>query len=357
MKTGPGLKIGVLFNPFVERRQGADKEAGSELAVESAAEQAAQALRAAGLRVALLPAAGSVADLVRRILRARVDAVVNLCEGFRGDPKFEAQAAGLLELMGLPATGCGSRTLAICQNKYQTKALLAARGIRTPRGWPAETCRDLPSAPPFPLMVKPNAEDGSRGIYPESVVRTRSALRRQIARVVERYGAPALVEEFLDGREFNVAVVQAPETRALPVSEIAFTDFPEGRPRIVDFPAKWDASHPSYRRTVPVCPARISKAMAGNLSALALRAFRELGLRGYGRVDFRTDARGRPAIIEVNPNPDTNRGAGFMLALEAAGIPASDFWLGQVQLALSLKHAWKMPKCPQPRQARKGRTA
>ncbi len=334
MKTKPGMKIGVLFNAFDARLQGADKEAASELAVESAAEQAAQALRAAGRRVALLPAAGGVADLAERILRARANVVVNLCESFRSDPKLEAQAAGLLELMGQPHTGCGSRTLALCQNKYQTNALLAARGLRVPRGWPANALRDLPAALPFPLMVKPNAEDASRGIYPESVVRTRGELRRQLSRVLDRYGAPALVEEFLDGREFNVAVIQDPEARALPVSEIDFRLLPKGLPRIVDFPAKWDESHPSYRQTPAVCPARISRTMAGTRARLALEAFGELGLSGYGRVDFRTDARGRPVIIEVNPNPDTNRGAGFMLALGAAGITASEFWLGQVRLAL-----------------------
>ena len=335
MRNRLAMRVGILFNAFDARRQGADPEAASELAVESAVDQADEALQAAGRRVVRLAATGSVAGLLERIRRAKVDVVVNLCEGFRGDPKLEAQVAGLLELMELRYTGCGSRTLALCQNKYQTNALLAARGMPVPRGWLAGADRDLPGVLPFPLIVKPNAEDASRGIYPESVVRTRGAMRLQIARVVERYGAPALVEEFVDGREFNVAVIQAPETRALPVSEIVFHDFPKDRPRIVDYPAKWDAAHPSYRQTLPVCPARLSDGMAGALKRLALRAFSELGLRGYGRIDFRTDARGRTVIIEVNPNPDTNRDAGFMLALNAAGIPVSDFWLGQIQLALT----------------------
>ena len=329
------MRIGILFNAFDARRHGADSEAASEQAVESAADQAAQALKGAGRKVVRLPAAGSVAGLVKRIRRARVDVVVNLCEGFRNDPKLEAQAAGLLELMELRYTGCGSRTLALCQNKYQTNALLAARGIRVPRGWLAGTDRDLPGTLPFPMIVKPNAEDASRGIYPESVVRTRGAMRKQIARVTERYGAPALVEEFVDGREFNVAVIQAPEPRALPVSEIEFRDFPKDQPHIVGYPAKWDATHPSYRQTVAVCPARLSDSMTGAMKHLALRAFVELNLRGYGRVDFRTDAQGRPVIIEVNPNPDTNRDAGLMRALVTTGIPVSEFWLGQVRLAMA----------------------
>lgn len=338
MRKKLAMRIGILFNAFNARLQGADKEAVSELAVESAAEQAMQALRADGQRVVLLPASESVAGLVERIRRARVDVVVNLCEGFRGKPKLEAQAAGLLEMMELRFTGCGSRTLALCQNKYQTNALLAARGMQVPRGWLAQSIRDLPRATPFPLIVKPNAEDASRGIYPESVVKTRSALNVRIAHVVEHYGGPALVEEFVDGREFNVSVIQAPEARALPVSEIKFRDLTKDQPRIVGYPAKWDASHPSFSQTPAICPARLPNNLAEKLKSLALRAFGELDLRGYGRVDFRTDARGQPVIIEVNPNPDTNRDAGLMLALQAADIPVSQFWLGQVRLAMTRAH-------------------
>ncbi|NTU51549.1 MAG: ATP-grasp domain-containing protein, partial [Candidatus Aminicenantes bacterium] len=171
----------------------------------------------------------------------------------------------------------------------------------------------------FPLIVKPNAEDASLGVYPESVVRDEESLRRQVRRCLDNYKQPVLVEGFIDGREFNVSVMENGTVTPLPVSEIDFSAMPKDMPRILGYEAKWFEDDPLYQKTPPVCPAPIDDEMRVRLLGLAAAAFRTMGCRDYARVDFRMDAKGRPFILEVNPNPDISTNAGYARALKAAG--------------------------------------
>ncbi len=324
----------VLFNT-AEPMPGRRSEQASEQATAHAAMQAAGALKAAGFKAALLPVSNRLGHLVDRLRRARPDVVVNVCEGFAGRPAFEAQVAGVLELMGLAFTGNPSPALFLCQDKFRAKAVLKAWGLPTPRGWLATPEIALPACLQFPLIVKPNAEDASIGIGSDALVHDRAALLRQTARLAKRYDQPALVEEYIDGREFYVSVVEDPAGfRVLPISEIIFRDLPQNLPRIVGYDAKWKTSCAWYRRTEPVCPAGISARMAGRLGKLALAACGALKVRGYARVDFRVDRRGMPFILEVNPNPDASREAGWAQSLAAAGIAYETFWDRQVRWAL-----------------------
>jgi D-alanine-D-alanine ligase len=327
---------GILYNAFVPGF-GRPKEALSERALETAARQAGAALAADGYRLQWIPVRERIEEIVAPIRRRRPAVIVNLCEGFRGHSAYEAQVAGLLELLDIPFTGNSSHALFQCHDKFKTKAILKACGLPVPPGWLVEDERQLPASARFPLIVKPNGEDASIGIYPHSVVRTRMALRKQVARVLAAYGQPALVESFVDGREINAAIVDRPEPCVLPLSEILFDQYPAGLPRIVGYDAKWQAAHPTYRGTVPVCPAQVSPALSRRLKDMALQACRILKLRGYARIDFRLDARARPYLLEVNPNPDTSREAGLARSLAAAGIAYEDFWKSQVRLALKQK--------------------
>jgi D-alanine-D-alanine ligase len=243
--------------------------------------------------------------------------------------------AGFLELLQIPFTGNPSRSLSLCQDKFCTKSVLAAHGLPVPQGWVVEKGDPIPTDLAFPLIVKPNEQDASLGIYPQSVVEDRASLAKRVEFVSERYGGPVLVESFIDGREFNVAVLDGRETRALPVSEIEFRDLPAGMPRILGYHAKWQEDHELYQRTVPVCPAAVSSETAGALQRTALAAYRALKLKGYARVDFRMDAAGKIHILEVNPNPDASRDSGIARALKAAGIKYEEFWDTQVLLALN----------------------
>ena len=327
------IVVGILYNAF-EPGLGRPKETLSERAVETAARQAGAALQARGYRLQWIPVRDRIEEIVAPLRRRRPAAVVNLCEGFRGRSAYEAQVAGLLELLDIPFTGNSSFALSQCHDKFKTNAILKAGGLPTPPSWLVEDERQLPAAVRFPLIVKPNCEDASIGIYPDSVVRTRPALRKQVAHVLAAYDQPALVESFVNGREINVAMVEDPAPRVLPLAEILFRNYPPGLPRIVGYDAKWRCAHPTYRGTLPVCPAQVAPVLAQRLARYARQAWRILNLRGYARVDFRLDARARPYILEVNPNPDTSRAAGLARSLAAAGVAYEDFWRSQVRLAL-----------------------
>jgi D-alanine-D-alanine ligase len=324
--------VAIVYNAY-EPRPTATGERLSEESVAEMAQQAQEAVRSLGLGTTLVPLQRSLLNFLNRVKELNPDALVNLCEGYFGRPQWESNVAGIFELLGLAFTGNGAKTLALCQDKFKAKAVLKAAGLPTA---PAQLM--MTGAEPlelkFPLIVKPNAEDASLGVYPESVVRDEEALRRQVRRCLDNYKQPVLVEAFIDGREFNVSVMENGEARALPVSEIDYSAMPKDMPRILGYDAKWFEDHPLYQKTPPVCPAPIDDEMRARLQGLAEAAFRTMGCRDYARVDFRMDGKGRPFILEVNPNPDISTNAGYARALRAAGIEYAAFWGVMVDNAL-----------------------
>lgn len=318
--------IAIVYNAFEPRAAAA--AAGERLSEESVADMARQAhdaVRSLGIGATLVPLQRSLINFLGRVREINPDALINLCEGYYGRPQWESNVAGVFELLGLAYTGNGAKTLALCQDKFKAKAVLKAAGLPTAPAQIMATGEE-PLELRFPLIVKPNAEDASLGVYPESVVRDEESLRRQVRRCLENYGAPVLVEAFIDGREFNVSVLENGEARALPVSEIDFSAMPKDTPRILGYDAKWFEDHPFYKKTPPVCPAAVDDGTRETLQGLAAAAFRTMGCRDYARVDFRMDGKGRPFILEVNPNPDVSTNAGYARALQAAGIAYAEFW-------------------------------
>jgi D-alanine-D-alanine ligase len=185
----------------------------------------------------------------------------------------------------------------------------------------------------YPCIVKPYGEDGSNGISEESVVHDFASLERQVTTVSNCFGKRALVEEFIDGREFNITVLGTNEPKTLPTSEIIYSLPPE-TPRILSFAAKWDPQSIYFERTKAVCPAKIDLELRERIAQTALVAFRLLGSRGYVRVDFRLDTEGQLKVIEINPNPDISPDAGAALQAQAAGMTYNQFIEQIVQLAV-----------------------
>jgi D-alanine-D-alanine ligase len=328
----PASNIVIVYNAY-EPRPTATGERLSEESVAEMAQQAHDAVRTLGIGVTLIPLQRSLLNFLGRVRELNPDALVNLCEGYYGRPQWESNVAGIFELLGLSFTGNAAKTLAICQDKFKAKAVLRAAGLPTA---PAQLmlAGDEPLELKFPLIVKPNSEDASLGVYPESVVRDEESLRRQVRRCLDNYKQPVLVEAFIDGREFNVSVMENGIATPLPVSEIDFSAMPKDMPRIVGYDAKWFEDHPLYQKTPPVCPAAIDDELRGKLQGLAAAAFRTMGCRDYARVDFRMDAKSRPFILEVNPNPDISTNAGYARALKAAGIEYAGFWGAMIENAL-----------------------
>jgi D-alanine-D-alanine ligase len=322
------LLVGIAFETYEPPSFRKTEERMSEESVEQMAFEVLEAVTELGYSAVVLPLQRSFLRFLDKMKRLNFDVLVNLCEGFRGRPQLEANVAAALELLEIPFTGNSSRTLALCQDKYKTKAILNAHGLPTAKARLLTAAEEIDEVKGlrFPLFVKPNAEDASLGIHPDSVVPDPAALRRQVEKCLRTYEQPVLVEEFIDGREFNVAVFDNHELQALPVSEIDFSGMPASAPRICSYEAKWFEDHEYYTHTVPVCPAKIGEETRAKLQATALAAFRATGCRDYARVDFRMDGAGHLAILEVNPNPDISLNAGYARALKARGLEYRFFW-------------------------------
>jgi D-alanine-D-alanine ligase len=327
--------VGIAYNaydPVVNR----PAEQLSEDSVADVAEAVFSALSDFGYTPVILPVRESLMSLIRRIKDLKVEALVNLCEGFLGRPQLEANVAAMFEALGIPFTGNPSKALALCQDKFKAKAILNSFGLPTARGrlmTSVEQKMDLP----FPVIVKPNQEDASSGIHENSVVYDQDALVERISKIIDEYKQPALVEEFIQGREFNVALLESEKLEALPVSEIDFSGMPESSPHICSFEAKWFENHILYVTTPAVCPAPIDDSLRAQLHQYALAAFQAMGCRDYTRVDFRMAEDGRIFVLEVNPNPDMSLDAGYCRALKAAGLDYAQFWSQMIDNALRRK--------------------
>lgn len=295
-------------------------------------------LSEAGHETVLYPVSEAT-GLVDILRRGRPDLIFNCCEALRGNARLEMNVAAVFEILEIPFTGSPALTLGMALNKGIAKALFAAHGVATPP-WavlPPQSSFELAARLRYPVIVKPLNEDASAGIDIHSIVEDDAGLMSRVRFVWEEFRQPALAEEFIDGRELNVAVLAAnPETFIpLPVSEILFEGFPHPKHHIVTYEAKWMADSPYYASTVPCCPARLDPALEKGVQGVALRVAAAVGLRDYGRIDLRVRASDNAVFaIEANPNPDISADSGFVRAAKASGRTHSSVILEIVERAL-----------------------
>jgi len=295
----------------------------SEIGVLEQMRSIASALREHRHEVIIFSADDDTQKLCSFLSYEQPEVIFNCCESILGQSKLEMNVAALYELFRIPYTGSPPLALGLALEKALAKAVFLANGIPTPRHqlFESDILETIDSQLRFPLIVKPVHEDASIGIDANAIVQDATSLAKRIAFIQKEFEQPALVEEFIDGRELNVAVLAASDGKfiALPISEITFDKMPEGMPRIVSYVAKWVEESPLYQTTVPVCPANVPENIAQEARTIALRAANAVGLRDYGRVDMRLDANGNLFVLEANPNPDISEDAGFMRAARTSG--------------------------------------
>jgi D-alanine-D-alanine ligase len=229
-------------------------------------------------------------DFPAQVRRAQPDLVLNTAEGVRG-PARESIVPAWLDHLGIPYAGSDGLVLALTLDKALTKTILATRGIHTPRFRRVADLRELDGLDlAFPLFVKPNSEGSSMGIRATSVVGTPEELARQVAWVLSTYKEDCLVEEFAPGREFCVGMLGNEDLEVFPIVEVRK---PADRPYD-------DVGKP---RKELLDPADLPEQTAQEMRSAAVEAFRTLRCRDLARVDFRLDAAGRPAFLEINPLP------------------------------------------------------
>ncbi len=308
----------------------------SEVGVIESREQVEMALREEGFTTTLFNINGDLNRLITFLTETKPRLIFNLCEGVRNQAIHEMHIAGIFELMGIPYTGAGAYALGTCLNKVRSKEIFAHHGIPTARFAMAESAADVDARADglhFPLIVKPSKEDASIGIENNSVVRDLPSLKAKVEHVVRSFNQPALIEEFIEGRELNVAVMGYEDPVILPISEIDFSGLPEDYPKIVTYNAKWVEGTREYDGTIGTCPANLDPAVEQRVREVALRAYQVMEIRDYGRVDIRLTDDGTPYVLEVNPNPDLSDDAGFARSARTHGLTHAGM------IAAIVKHA------------------
>lgn len=264
---------------------------------------------------------------IPRLMRRDFDIVFNLAEGFVGAAR-EAQFPALMEMLGIPYTGSGPLSLAIALDKGRTKEVLSHHGIPVSRFVtsidPIASIRALLPGSDFPFVVKPVSEGSSKGIRNSSFVTSLDEMNAEIDRIAKEYKQASIIEEFLPGREFTVAVLgTAQGPKVLPIVEINFNELPDEANKIYSYEAKWIYDVAENPLDIFSCPANLTDKLRTEIETVVLRTFDVLECRDWARVDVRLDSRGRANIIEINPlpgilpNPEEN--SCFPKAARAAG--------------------------------------
>jgi D-alanine-D-alanine ligase len=283
------LRVGLAFNMKRIDSHGDDREA--EYDSPKTIQALTTSIESHGHVVVPLEA---TADFPRALMHSGVDVVFNIAEGISGRNR-EAQVPNLCELLGIPYTGSDSATLSICLDKALSKRLL--RDIPTPAFQLLLTGREKLRPFRYPVIVKPNAEGTSKGITSKSVKDDEAGVREIAREIIERYGQPALVEEYIVGREFTVGLLGERRPRVLPPMEVVFLQ-PNSR-AVYDYECKQDwEKHVRYE-----CPPNVTKEELRLIEKVSRSTFMALGCRDVARVDLRLTADGKVYVIEVNPLP------------------------------------------------------
>jgi D-alanine-D-alanine ligase len=320
------MKIGVVFElqeTYTPGEQAAPDD-NVEMASDDEVDYIAATLESLGHQVQLI---GDVEQLTRLIARGEtVDLVFNYAAGRWGAAR-EAHVPALLEAWRIPYTGADAFSLTISLDKAMTKHIWQSVGLPTPAFVLVADLSELddllPELPAFPLFVKPAREGTSKGITPESLVTSESALRRQAAFLLARYHQPVLIESFLPGSEYSVGVLDSGRAaRVLGVVEVRHGV------KLADSAAK-----KSWR--LQTFAAVEDAALCAQLAELALRAYRAVDCQVIGRLDIRLDAEGRPQLLEINPNPGLHPTRSIVPAMaHRAGLSYASLLAELIELAV-----------------------
>jgi len=290
-------------------------------------------IEAHGVVPVFVPVVDSVEDAIKNF-DPKTTLIFNWCEQFKDIPNSFQMIPPPLDKTGFIYTGADAFHLELTQDKAKTKEVLVKNGVSTPvskvyrrggavlNGWSI-----------FPAFVKPAAEHSSYGITTESIVDNAEQLHKQVKIILETYPGGAMVEDFIDGPEYNVAIWGNGKLEALPISAIDYSVFNDYHDRLCNYDAKWVPGSKHYQNINPVCPPDIDLELQSAIEKEAMKAYKALGCRDYGRIDIRV--RGRvPYVLDVNTNPDVSIEGGFMRSTKTAGYDYGEAILKICKIAL-----------------------
>lgn len=242
--------------------------------------------------------------------------VFNLVEGLENKAELIHLVPSLLRAVGIPFTGCGPESMMMTSNKLVTKEWLSLNNLPTPL-WNETALKDKKVKQ---IIKKPLWEDASVGINDNSILQAGNF--KNYGEFIEEHGRGYFVEEFISGREFNVSVIEGTRgPEVLAPAEMKFVDFPDNKPRIVGYAAKWDENSFEYRNTVRSFNFVVEdKNLIQKIRDISMHCWKVFKLRGYARVDFRVSEDGVPYILEINANPCISQDSGFIAACRHDGL-------------------------------------
>src|SRR5258706_2565819 len=252
--------------------------------------------------------------------RCGADLVFNLTESYAGDDTMDMNIAAYMDLIALPYPATGPRGLFLGKEKAVAKKLFQFHGVNTPffatsyKGM-LDHSHDIK----FPLIVKPTSEDGSIGIDGNSVVGSVKELMERIHYIHEEFDSPALIEEYIDGREIYAAVLGNGNPEVLPLIELDLSKLPEGAPRVACQDVKFDRETEAYKLTKSAPVEDLDEEVAQKLQSTARLAFNALRFQDYGRIDMRLNDKNEVYVIEANPNPWLASSQEFAMAGKKSG--------------------------------------
>jgi D-alanine-D-alanine ligase len=293
-------------------KEGDPLDANAEFDSLSTVDVIADAIAVNGFKVKKI---GNAANLLEKIDHLGVDIVFNISEGLSGRNR-ESQVPILLEMAGVPFVGADALTLGLTLDKVMAKKIFIAEKIPTPKFFEVSSAEGLINQDhcQFPLIVKPRFEGSSKGLSESSRVENSEELKKQVDFVVKTYKQPALVEEFISGQEFTVAIVGNENPEVMPVVQIKI----DGKLKLND--KFYTFARITSDRLEYICPAKITSELKKKLDELALKVYRSVECRDFGRVDFRVDHNGNPYVLEINPLPSLSTEDVFMLVAKNIGI-------------------------------------
>jgi len=267
----------------------------------------------------------------------------NLLEEFHGVAAYNYSVVTFLELMRRPYTGCNPRGLLLSRDKALSRKILAFHRVPVPRFTVVAMGRRmrLSRRMEFPLIVKSLTEQASLGISQDSVVRSPDRLGERIEFIHRHAGTDAIVEQYIDGREFYVGVMGNQQLQTLPVWEMHFGQLPEGAPRIATSKVKWDEAYQKKIGLTTSAAMDLTDDSRRRISGLAKRVYRILGLSGYARMDFRMTSDGRVYVLEANPNPQLSFGEDFAESANHIGISYEQLIQKILSLGLRYRPLWR----------------
>lgn len=277
-------------------------------------------------------------DLLRQKLEAfQPDIVFNLADQFRNNRAFDQNIVSLMEMEGIPFTGCGSVPLTICKHKGISKKILGYHRIHVPgfvmipRGRKRMPTRGVR----FPLLVKPLKEESSLGISQASLVHEEAQLAERVRFIHEKFDNDVIAEEYIDGRELYVSVIGTKRLQVFPIRELVFREVPPEEPKIATYKAKWDEDYRKRWGLENRFAEDLDPALVRRIEHTCKRIYHLLTIDGYARLDLRLTAEGRLYFIEANPNPMLAADEDFALSADRGGLRFTQLVQRILRLGLS----------------------